>query len=593
MTQTIRIGGASGYWGESMMATPQLLQVEGMDYLVYDFLAEITMSILARARAAKPEMGYATDFISGVLKPNLREIAERQVKILTNAGGVNPEACGAAARALIKEAGLDLKVAVVSGDDLLDRAEEFAAMQDMFSGADCPDPASLASVNAYLGGFPVAAALDGGADIVITGRSVDSAVTLGACIHAFGWQPQDLDKLAGGSLAGHIIECGPQASGGNFTDWQLSGDIADIGYPFIDIDADGVFDVMKPEDTSGVVNVGTVSEQMLYEIGDPQAYLLPDVTCDFSEVTIEQVGDNKVRVANAKGHTPPTQYKVCATYADGFRAGTLMSFVGLEAAAKAKHFAEAAFARARNVLRQHNLPDYSETSVEVIGDDSQFGAATSNPMAREVVLKIAAKHETQAGAGALLKEISGLGLATPAGLSIFAGSRAKPSPVVRLFSFLLAKDAVSIAIDVDGKQQEFSETKVAVDAAPATPHQPAAPSAAGEVEVPLVKLAWGRSGDKGNKANIGIIARNAAYMPYIWAALDEDAIRQRFDHFIGDNPALARFYLPGSHAMNILIEDALGGGGVASLRNDPQGKAYAQVLLDHKVLIPASLAEKI
>ena len=593
MTQTIRIGGASGYWGESMMATPQLLQVEGMDYLVYDFLAEITMSILARARAAKPEMGYATDFISGVLKPNLREIAERQVKILTNAGGVNPEACGAAARALIKEAGLDLKVAVVSGDDLLDRAEEFAAMQDMFSGADCPDPASLASVNAYLGGFPVAAALDGGADIVITGRSVDSAVTLGACIHAFGWQPQDLDKLAGGSLAGHIIECGPQASGGNFTDWQLSGDIADIGYPFIDIDADGVFDVMKPEGTSGVVNVGTVSEQMLYEIGDPQAYLLPDVTCDFSEVTIEQVGDNKVRVANAKGHTPPTQYKVCATYADGFRAGTLMSFVGLEAAAKAKHFAEAAFARARNVLRQHNLPDYSETSVEVIGDDSQFGAATSNPMAREVVLKIAAKHETQAGAGALLKEISGLGLATPAGLSIFAGSRAKPSPVVRLFSFLLAKDAVSIAIDVDGKQQEFSETKVAVDAAPATPHQPAAPSAAGEVEVPLVKLAWGRSGDKGNKANIGIIARNAAYMPYIWAALDEDAIRQRFDHFIGDNPALARFYLPGSHAMNILIEDALGGGGVASLRNDPQGKAYAQVLLDHKVLIPASLAEKI
>jgi hypothetical protein len=333
-----------------MMATPQLLQVEGMDYLVYDFLAEITMSILARARAAKPEMGYATDFISGVLKPNLREIADKKVKILTNAGGVNPEACGAAARELIKEAGLDLKVAVVTGDDLLDRAQDFAAMQDMFSGADCPDPASLASVNAYLGGFPVAKALDGGADIVITGRSVDSAVTLGACIHAFGWQPQDLDALAGGSLAGHIIECGPQASGGNFTDWELSGDIAEIGYPFIDIDGDGVFTVMKPEGTSGVVNVGTVSEQMLYEIGDPQAYLLPDVTCDFSGVTIEQAGDNQVRVAQAKGHTPPTHYKVCATYADGFRAGTLMSFIGLQAAAKAKSFAEAGFcARAQCV----------------------------------------------------------------------------------------------------------------------------------------------------------------------------------------------------------------------------------------------------
>ena len=593
MAKTIRIGGASGYWGESMMATPQLLQVEDMDYLVYDFLSEITMSILARARAAKPEMGYATDFITGVLQPNLREIADKKVKILTNAGGVNPEACGAAARALVKQAGLDLTVAVVTGDDLLARASDFATMQDMFSGADCPDPASLASVNAYLGGFPVAKALAGGADIVITGRSVDSAVTLGACIHAFGWQPQDLDALAGGSLAGHIIECGPQASGGNFTDWELSGDIADIGYPFIDIDADGVFDVMKPDGTAGVVNVGTVSEQMLYEIGDPQAYLLPDVTCDFSEVTIEQAGDNKVRVANAKGHTPPSHYKVCATYADGFRAGTMMSFIGLDAAAKAKHFAEAAFARARNVLRQHNLADYSETSVEVIGDDSQFGAATSNPQAREVVLKIAAKHDTQAGAGALLKEISGLGLATPAGLSIFAGSRAKPSPVVRLFSFLLKKSDVSIRVDIDGDVQAYEEAVVSGSDAPAVPHMPEAPSEEATVEVPLVKLAWGRSGDKGNKSNIGIIARDAAYLPYIWAALDEDVIRHRFGHFIGDNPALARFYLPGSHAMNILIEDALGGGGVASLRNDPQGKAYAQVLLDHPIPIPAELAESL
>ena len=593
MSKTIRIGGASGYWGESMMATPQLLQVEDMDYLVYDFLAEITMSILARARAAKPEMGYATDFITGVLKPNLREIAARKVKILTNAGGVNPEACGAAARALIKEAGLDLKVAVVSGDDLLARAQDFAAMRDMFSGADCPDPASLASVNAYLGGFPVARALDGGADIVITGRSVDSAVTLGACIHAFGWQPKDLDALAGGSLAGHIIECGPQASGGNFTDWQLSGDIADIGYPYIDIDAEGVFTVMKPDGTGGVVNIGTVSEQMLYEIGDPQAYLLPDVTCDFSEVTIEQTGTNQVRVANAKGHTPPTDYKVCATYADGFRAGTMMSFVGLDAAAKAKSFAEAAFARARAVLRHHNLADFSETSVEVIGDDSQFGSASSNPQAREVVLKIAAKHDSQAGAGALLKEISGLGLATPAGLSIFAGSRAKPSPVVRLFSFLLPKDQVAIHLDVDGQAQPFKETVVSGTAAAATPHEPDMPSQEGTIEVPLVKLAWGRSGDKGNKSNIGIIARDAAYLPYIWAALDEDAIRHRFGHFIGDNPALARFYLPGSHAMNILIEDALGGGGVASLRNDPQGKAFAQVLLDHPIPLPAELAESL
>ena len=591
MSKTIRIGGASGYWGESMMATPQLLQVEGMDYLVYDFLAEITMSILARARANNPEAGFATDFISGVLKPNLREIAEKKVKILTNAGGVNPAACGAAARALIAEAGLDLKVAVISGDDLLDARDSFGDKKDMFSGADCPDGDKLASVNAYLGGFPVAAALDAGADIVITGRSVDSAVTLGACIHAFGWQAADLDKLAAGSLAGHIIECGPQASGGNFTDWQLSGDIADIGYPFIDIDGEGVFTVSKPEGTGGVVNVGTVSEQMLYEIGDPQAYLLPDVTCDFSAVTIEQTGDNQVRVDRAKGSTPPDSYKVCATYADGFRAGTMMSFVGIEAAAKARHFAEAAFARARAVLRQHNLADFSETSVEIIGDDSQFGAAGDNPQSREVVLKIAAKHDTQAATGALLKEISGLGLATPAGLSIFAGSRAKPSPVVRLFSFLLPKGEVEINIDVDGALSRFDEA-ASVSAPQPTPiGEPDAPQKTGTVEVPLIKLAWGRSGDKGNKANIGIIARDAAYMPYIWAALDEAAIRNRFGHFMTEGSGLARYYLPGSHAMNILIDEALGGGGAASLRNDPQGKAYAQILLDHPIAITEELAE--
>ena len=575
------------------MATPQLLAVEGMDVLVYDFLAEITMSILARARAANPEAGFATDFISGVLKPNLRDIAEKKVKILTNAGGVNPEACGAAARALIAEAGLDLKVAVVSGDDLLARRGDFAGSEDMFSGAVCPDPETLASVNAYLGAFPVAAALDRGADIVITGRSVDSAVTLGACIHAFGWQPDDLDRLAGGSLAGHIIECGPQASGGNFTDWQLAGDIAEIGYPFIDIDADGVFTVGKPDGTGGVVNVGTVSEQMLYEIGDPRAYLLPDVTCDFADVTVEAAGDNRVRVAGAKGLRPPQTYKVCATYADGFRAGTMMSFVGLDAAAKAKSFAEAAFARARNVLRQHNLPDFTETSVEVLGDDSQFGAAGSAPQAREVVLKIAAKHDLQPGAGALLKEISGLGLATPAGLSIFAGSRAKPSPVVRLFSFLLPKSDVSISLDVDGATVAFAETDVTAGATEAAASHPPAPAEAGTVAVPLVKLAWGRSGDKGNKANIGIIARDAAYLPYIWAALDEEALRRRFGHFMAEGSGLTRHYLPGSHAMNILIDEALGGGGVASLRNDPQGKAYAQILLDHPIPVPDTIAESL
>ncbi len=596
MSKKIRIGGASGYWGESMMATPQLLQVEGLDYLVYDFLAEITMSIMARARASRPEAGYATDFITGVLKPNLRDIADKKVKILTNAGGVNPQSCGAAARALIAEMGLNLKVAVISGDDLLANGDQLTAYKDMFSGLDFTEVNKLASVNAYLGGFPVAAALDAGADIVITGRSVDSAVTLGACIYAFGWTPEDYDQLAGGSLAGHIIECGQQATGGNFTDWHLVKDnIANIGYPFIDIDAQGDFTCSKPEGTGGIVNIGTVGEQMVYEIGDPQAYMLPDVTCDFSNVTITQSGDNIVRVANAKGYPPSDSYKVSATYFDGFRVGTMMSFVGLEAAEKARVFAAAAFERTRHQLRQHNLADFAETSVEILGDDSQYGAAAGPSSSREVVLKIAAKHEDMSGAGALLKEISGLGLATPAGLAMFAGSRPKPSPLVRLFSFLIPKKHIAITLDVDGVESQI----VVTDGQPfdanklQRPDAPAAIEQDGLVEVPLVKLAWGRSGDKGNKANIGIIARHPSYLPYIWAALDEVTIVQRFGHFMAEGSGCTRYYLPGSHAINFLIDEALGGGGVASLRNDPQGKAYAQILLDQPIAVPTHIAEAV
>ena len=323
--------------------------------------------------------------------------------------------------------------------------------------------------------------------------------------------------------------------------------------------------------------------------------MLPDVVCDFSQVQISQIGENRVQVSNTKGHAPPDTYKVSATYFDGFRVGTMMSFVGLQAAQKARVFADAAFARTSQFLRQHNLAEFEETSVEVIGDDSQYGAAAAASQSREVVLKIAAKHEEMSGAGALLKEISGLGLATPAGLSIFAGSRAKPSPLVRLFSFLIAKTDIQIKLDVDGVVSDFSVVAgqaFDVDAL-VRPDAPIPIEQEGLVDVPLVKLAWGRSGDKGNKSNIGIIARQPEYLPYIWAALDEATIAQRFGHFMAPGSLCTRYYLPGSHSINFLLDEALGGGGVASLRNDPQGKAYAQILLDHPIAVPTHIAEAV
>lgn len=598
--ESIRVGGASGYWGESAMATPQLLADRSVDFLVYDYLAEITMSILARARAKDPAMGYATDFVSAVLKPNIREIADQGVRLVSNAGGVNPEACAEAARAVIAEAGLDLKVGVVRGDDLMADRKKFAvaAPCEMFSGEPFPPADRLASINAYIGAFPVAAALDAGADIVITGRCVDSAVTLGACIHAFGWRPGEWDRLAAGSLAGHILECGPQATGGNHTDWEdIAGSIHNIGYPIGDIEPDGSFTLRKPAETGGAVTVGTVAEQMVYEIGDPQTYLLPDVCCDFSAVEITRAGKDRVRVTGAAGRPAPSDYKVSATWADGFRAGGYFTFTGRNAGGKAQAFADAAIARARAALRRRNLGDFTETSIEVIGAGSQYGAAARSADAREVVLKLAARHPDSAGVGLLLREASGLGLATPAALSGFSGTRPRPSPVVRLFSFLVSKAEVSLNIEVDRVPLPYAEPVTdgspGEPARPAPPDDPAADAAPGDVaEVRLEDLAWGRSGDKGDKANIGIIARRVEYLPWIWRTLTEEAVAGTFAHFLdGAAPKpVERFLMPGSNAINFLLHDVLGGGGVASLRNDAQGKGYAQTLLDTPIPVPKALA---
>ena len=354
--------------------------------------------------------------------------------------------------------------------------------------------------------------MDAGADIVITGRCVDSAVTLGACIHKFGWKPDDLDLLASGSLAGHILECGPQATGGNFTDWQDSEDIGNIGYPIAEISKDGSFIVTKPEGTGGIVNVGTVAEQMLYEIGDPQAYLLPDVTCDFSDVKIDYIGENRISVSPARGYPAPPTYKTCLTYMDGYRAGTYMTLYGENATAKAAKLADAGFDRAQRTLRMFNLGEFTETSVEILGAGSQMGNYRASD---EVVLKVAAKHPDAKAIGIFLKELAGLGLATPPGLSGFTGGgRARPSPVVRLFSYLTPKDDVTISIDLGEQTVSHRDEKHESETSLSRPAHPEAILDA-VIDVPLIKLAWGRSGDKGDKANVGIIARRPEYLPYI------------------------------------------------------------------------------
>ena len=594
MSKILKVGGASGFWGEAPHATAQLLTCD-VDVIVYDYLAEITMSILARAKARNPEMGYAPDFLSAAIGPNLSAIAGKGVKIVSNAGGLNPLACAEKLRAMIAEAGLPLKVAVVTGDDLTGRLQDYAAsgVTEMFSGASFPAVETIASANAYLGAFPIAQALQQGADIVITGRCVDSAVTLGACIHAFGWAPEDYDMLSGGALAGHILECGPQATGGNFTDWKdVAEGIAEIGYPIAEISSDGTFVVTKPKDTGGVVNIGTVGEQMLYEIGDPRAYFLPDVICDFSTVHLKQVGSDRVQVSNATGCTAPEGYKVSMTYRDGFRGVQLFGYYGPDAPQKARLFAQATLKRAAAALDRAELEGFSDTNVEILGIESQFGENARREDTREVTLKIAVSHPQIEGPQAMFKEAVGLALACPPGLCGFGGGLGKPSPVVRLFSFVAPKETVNVTVNIDGR-----EAPAAI--APGAPFNtasmqcPAAPvvSEPGQMDVTLEQLAWVRSGDKGDKANVGVIARKPDYLPYIWAALDDVTLQSRYGHVV--KGSIEKFLLPGSHSINFLMHDALAGGGIASLRNDPQAKGFSQLLLDCPVCIPESMAKEL
>ena len=592
--KTIKIGGATGFWGETDMAMAQFLREGDLDYIVFDYLAEITMSIMARARASDPKLGYATDFVSAIVKPNLKHLASSGIKLISNAGGVNPEACGDALRAVISEAGLDLKVVVITGDDLLNDLDRLEAMNasEMFSGEAFPPKEKIASANAYIGAFPIAAALAAGADIVVTGRCVDSAVTLGACIYEFGWSADDLDKLAAGSAVGHLIECGPQATGGNFTDWeQVADSLHEVGYPIAEVWEDGTADIYKPADTGGLVNRGTVAEQLLYEIGDPAAYMLPDIICDFTQIQLEQVATDRVRMTHARGRGVPETYKTSMTWADGWRAGSTFWYVGRRAADKARIFADEAVTRTRRKLQAMGAADFDEVAVDIFGEENFWGSHAAVSDTREVALKVACKHQDARAVGLLLREMTGCALGAPAGMAFFAGARAKPSPVIRLFSVLVDKSALSIKLIGSEDETDFAPPATSKDVLPTEVGPiPEAVSAENLIEVPLETLAWGRSGDKGDKANIGIIARKAEYLPWIAKVLTTDYVADRFAHFM-TAPAIDRFYMPGLPALNFLLHNALGGGGIASLRNDPQAKAYAQVLLDTPIAIPQHLLE--
>ncbi|HVT71056.1 MAG TPA: acyclic terpene utilization AtuA family protein, partial [Trebonia sp.] len=509
------------------------------------------------------------------------------IKVVTNAGALNPKACADALSAMAAELGLQLTIAAVTGDDLIGRSDAVraAAPHDMVTGRPVPD--GLSSLNAYLGARPVADALQRGADVVITGRCVDAAVVLGPLMHEFGWKDDEYDLLAAGSLAGHIVECGPQATGGNVTDWEQVPGWDNLGYPLAEVFPDGTAVIGKPAGTGGSVTPLTVGEQVVYEIGDPGAYLLPDVICDWREVRLVQDGPDRVRVSGARGSAPTTAYKATGTRVNGYRALTTAMFAGVGAAGKAARMGRAVIDRAERIGAERGLPGFAETSVEVVGS-GQLTGREPDPAATEAVVKVGIRGETRDLPDIFAAEFASMALVAQGMTGVFAG-RPRVAPVFEVYHLQVDKAAVPV-------QVVLGQTRADVEVAPGSPGAQTATSelpdvppvaaAADTVEVPLVAVAVARSGDKGDNANIGVIARRPEFAPVLREQLTSARVARVFAHLAPS--AVSRWALPGLDAVNFLIRDVLGGcGGTSTLRYDPQGKSYAATLLAAPVRVPA------
>ena len=409
-------------------------------------------------------------------------------------------------------------------------------------------------------------------------------------MHEFNWGANDYNLLAAGSLAGHIIECGAQCTGGNFTDWHLIDKFENMGFPIVEVQTNGNFVVSKPEGTGGLVNFGTVAEQFLYEIGDPNAYILPDVVCDFSKVEIKEIGHNQVSVSGSKGLAPSETYKVSTTYQDGFRVAATLVIGGKNALKKSEIVSEAILSKTNKILDQNGIDGIKETSISILGTDSIYAPRERAVESREVVLRVMAIHDIKEALVIFSREIAQASTGMVSGVMNFLGGRPSVSPSIKLYSFLLDKSFFKIELDIDGfltpanitldgsyKYNESDNNEIIYE------------DIETDFSVPLQQLAFARSGDKGDHANIGVIARKPIYLPYIRNGLKPEIIADYFSHLL--NGEINIWDVPGISGLNILLRNSLGGGGMSSLRIDPQGKAYAQQLLEIQIPVKKEILD--
>ena len=450
MREVVRVAAAQGFWGDSLDAPKR--QVEGgpVDYVMLDYLAEVTMSILQKQKERDPQMGYARDFI-GAIESMLPAIAQRGVRVVANAGGVNPIACARAVRTVLDKHGASgVKIGVVLGDDLLPRLDELVGAGHPLASMDTGEPLAsvrdrVLSANAYLGSTPIVEALKRGAGIVITGRSTDTALTMAPLRFEFGWRESDWDKLASGIIAGHIIECGAQCSGGNcLYDWRSIPNLADVGYPIVEGRADGTFVVTKHPGTGGCVSVPGVTEQLVYEMGDPRSYITPDVIADFTTIQLQQDGANRVKVFGIHGRPATDKLKVSIAYRSGFKAVGSLVYSWPDALEKA----QAADDILRSRLERLGLT-FQQILTEYVGVSATHGPLT--PAARdvpEVQLRVGVRSEDRATVERFTREIAPLVLNGPPSVTGFAGGRPKVEEIVAYWPALIDKSVVQATVEL-------------------------------------------------------------------------------------------------------------------------------------------------
>jgi hypothetical protein len=446
----VLIANGQGFWGDSILGPTRLVREGPLDYLTLDYLAEVTMSIMQKLKSRDPKAGYATDFVR-MIDRILPELVEKNIKVVANAGGVNPVACKDAVLEVIAKHGLTgIKVAVVEGDDILDQLDELMAAGEAFENMDTGEPLSavrdrVTSANIYLGALPIAEALGAGAQIVITGRGTDPGLVLGPLIHEFGWKPDDYDKLAAGTVAGHIVECGAQCTGGNYTDWRLIKDMARIGYPVIEAKADGTFVVTKHEGTGGLVDISTVTHQLAYEMGDPQAYIGPDVVADFTSFTLSEDGPDRVKVSGTKGSAPTPTYKVSMSYQDGWKALGQLTISGPDALEKAQLAARIVWDRL--AFDGFEYPP-EERLEELVGANVCHAGTTETGEPAEVVLRMGVKGKDRTKVNRFGSELVPLVTSGPPGVTGFAGGRPKATEIIGYWPALMRKERVRTNVQV-------------------------------------------------------------------------------------------------------------------------------------------------